>query len=94
MATLRSARSLFLCSAGVCLALLAAPSAVLAADDAVAAAEIGEAEVEGVVLTAAGFEQKITQAPASITVVPRAQLEEMCPGPSAWRSCGSPGTGK
>ena len=77
MATLRSARSLFLCSAGVCLALLAAPSAVLAADDAVAAAEIGEAEVEGVVLTAAGFEQKITQAPASITVVPRAQLEEM-----------------
>jgi outer membrane receptor for ferrienterochelin and colicins len=33
--------------------------------------------VEAVVVTAAGFEQRITQAPASISVLPRAEIEEL-----------------
>jgi len=34
------------------------------------------AQVEDVVVTASGFEQRVTQAPASITVVPRAEILE------------------
>ena len=33
-------------------------------------------QLEEVVVTAAGFEQRITQAPASISVIPRAEIEE------------------
>ncbi|RYE75499.1 MAG: TonB-dependent receptor, partial [Myxococcales bacterium] len=34
-------------------------------------------QVEDVVVTAAGYEQRITQAPASISVLPRQEIEEM-----------------
>ncbi|ODT85608.1 TonB-dependent receptor [Phenylobacterium sp. SCN 70-31] len=34
-------------------------------------------EVDALVVTAAGFEQKLTQAPASVTVLPRVELEQM-----------------
>ena len=33
-------------------------------------------DLEGVVVTAAGFEQKIVEAPASVTVIPRVELEQ------------------
>lgn len=34
-------------------------------------------DIEGVVVTAAGFEQKIVDAPASVTVIPRSELQQM-----------------
>jgi outer membrane receptor for ferrienterochelin and colicins len=59
------ARALLSSSAGLCLALHAGA----------ALAEV--ADLEGVVVTAAGYEQKIVDAPASVTVIPRTELEQM-----------------
>jgi len=56
-------------SMGACLAL-AGGGAALAADGAAT-------DVDAVVVTASGFEQKIVEAPASITVIPRQELEQM-----------------
>ena len=41
------------------------------------AADNNSTNVDSLVVTAAGFEQKIVDAPASITVIPRQELEEM-----------------
>ena len=59
------ARLLLSSSAGVCLALHGGAALAEATD------------LEGVVVTAAGFEQKIVEAPASVTVIPRSELEQM-----------------
>lgn len=53
-------------------AAMALSGAALAAEPAPDAADL-----DGVVVTAAGFEQKLVNAPASITVVPREELQEM-----------------
>lgn len=53
-------------------AALALSGAALAAEPAPDAADL-----DGVVVTAAGFEQKLVNAPASVTVVPREELQEM-----------------
>lgn len=50
-------------AAGVAHAQTVAPDAVAAVDD--------------IVVTAAGFEQRVEQAPASITLIPRAEIEEI-----------------
>ena len=54
-------------------ALLAAPGVVLAEE----ASEAPVTQVDEVVVTASGFEQRITQAPASISVLPREEIEEL-----------------
>lgn len=59
------ARLLMSSSAGFCLALHGGAALAEATD------------LEGVVVTAAGFEQKIVEAPASVTVIPRSELEQM-----------------
>lgn len=64
-------RSVWLCSS----ALLLTTGPVLAQDRMIVAAE-EPTQLEEVVVTAAGFEQRITQAPASISVIPRAEIEE------------------
>lgn len=51
---------------------LTAPGAALAQATQAPAAELGE-----IVVTASGFEQRINQAPASISVIPRAEIEEI-----------------
>ena len=51
---------------------LTAPGATLAQATQAPAAELGE-----IVVTASGFEQRINQAPASISVIPRAEIEEI-----------------
>ncbi|MCK9489924.1 MAG: TonB-dependent receptor [Xanthomonadales bacterium] len=51
--------------------MLAAPLAAQSAADA----DPGDAVLSRVVVTAAGFEQKLTQAPASISVIERSELE-------------------
>ena len=61
---------LMLTSAGV------AAQANPAADDQSRGPAAPVAELGEVVVTAAGFEQRINQAPASISVLPRAEIEE------------------
>lgn len=61
-------RVLLKSTAGVCLAMIGGGTAF--ADAAVT-------DVDAVVVTASGFEQKIVEAPASITVIPRQELEQM-----------------
>ena len=60
-----------LLAAALCTAL-AAPLPALAAADA---AKAGPTDLDTVVVTAAGFEQKLTDAPASISVVTRQELQ-------------------
>jgi outer membrane receptor for ferrienterochelin and colicins len=48
----------------------------LAQDRMIVAATTEPTQLEEVVVTASGFEQRITQAPASISVIPRAEIEE------------------
>lgn len=58
---------LALLGAGACLAMSPAAYAAEAAD---------ATDVEGLVVTASGFEQKIVEAPASITVIAREELQQ------------------
>ena len=51
------------------------PPAVRAVSADSAASDVND--VEGVVVTAAGFEQKIVEAPASVTVISRTELQQM-----------------
>jgi outer membrane receptor for ferrienterochelin and colicins len=67
----RATRSVWLCSS----ALLVMAGPVLAQDRMIVAAT-EPTQLEEVVVTASGFEQRITQAPASISVIPRAEIEE------------------
>ncbi len=64
-------RSVWLCSSA--LLLVAGPAL---AQDRMITAAAGPTQLEEVVVTASGFEQRITQAPASISVIPRAEIEE------------------
>jgi outer membrane receptor for ferrienterochelin and colicins len=64
-------RSVWLCSSA--LLLVAGPAL---AQDRMIVAEGEPTQLEEVVVTASGFEQRITQAPASISVIPRAEIEE------------------
>ena len=81
-------RALMRTSAGVCLAFSGGaafaeveaedhrgPPAVRAVSADSAASDVND--VEGVVVTAAGFEQKIVEAPASVTVISRTELQQM-----------------
>lgn len=68
----RATRSVWLCS----LALLVVAGPVLAQDRMIVAASTEPTQLEEVVVTASGFEQRITQAPASISVIPRAEIKE------------------
>ncbi len=61
------------------LALCAGAGLAICATTA-AAQTASTTEVDGVVVTAAGFEQKIVEAPASITVIPRAELQQIRAG--------------
>lgn len=66
-------KALWLC--GVAVVAVSGPA--LAADEPVADPKDEAHEVEEVVVTAAGFEQRIEQAPASISLISRAQIEEI-----------------
>lgn len=68
----RATRSVWLCSS----ALLVVAGPVLAQDRMIVAASTEPTQLEEVVVTASGFEQRITQAPASISVIPRAEIKE------------------
>ncbi|MBI1683280.1 TonB-dependent receptor domain-containing protein [Caulobacter hibisci] len=59
--------------------VLMGSAAALAMVGAAHAADVAPdaADLDGVVVTAAGFEQKLVNAPASVTVLPRQELEEM-----------------
>ncbi len=59
-------------TSGAALAQSGAPFGAQSAAVATEAAELGE-----IVVTASGFEQRINQAPASISVIPRAEIEEI-----------------
>lgn len=67
----RATHSVWLCSS----ALLVVAGPVLAQDRMIVTAT-EPTQLEEVVVTASGFEQRITQAPASISVIPRAEIEE------------------
>ena len=58
-------------------AALAVSGPVMAGEDPAADPKGETHELEEVVVTAAGFEQRIEQAPASITLISRAQIEEI-----------------
>ena len=62
--------------AATALAVLATGQAATAEEVIVDQTQI-TSQVADVVVTASGFEQRITQAPASISVVPRQDIEEM-----------------
>lgn len=59
--------------------LMAGTVSILAAGAAHAQVALPEvaATVDDIVVTAAGFEQRVEQAPASITLIPRAEIEEI-----------------
>jgi outer membrane receptor for ferrienterochelin and colicins len=58
--------------------LLATASLACAlASPAFAQEPVTETRVDEIVVTAAGFEQRVEQAPASITVIPRREIEEI-----------------
>lgn len=67
----RATRSVWLCSSA--LLVMAGPAL---AQDRMITAGAEPTQLEEVVVTASGFEQRITQAPASISVIPRAEIEE------------------
>jgi outer membrane receptor for ferrienterochelin and colicins len=62
--------------AGSCLTASLAFAGAAAAQSAVATPQEAS-QLEDVVVTASGFEQRIEQAPASISVIPRAEIEEI-----------------
>jgi len=62
--------------AGSCLTAGLAFAGAAAAQSAVATPQ-DASQLEDVVVTASGFEQRIEQAPASISVIPRAEIEEI-----------------
>jgi len=62
--------------AGSCLTASLAFAGAAAAQSAVAPPQEAS-QLEDVVVTASGFEQRIEQAPASISVIPRAEIEEI-----------------
>lgn len=86
------ARALMRTSAGVCLAFSggaafaevesedrrkAPPARAFSVASAAVDANDSAVDLEGVVITAAGFEQKIVDAPASVTVISRTELQQM-----------------
>lgn len=73
MTSLPSSRRALLMAGAAALVATGVAAPVLA-EDAAAALEQSH-QVADVVVTAAGFEQRITQAPASISVLPRAEIE-------------------
>lgn len=66
-------KTFWLCGA----AALAISGPVMAGEDPASDSKGETHELEEVVVTAAGFEQRIEQAPASITLISRAQIEEI-----------------
>lgn len=71
--TIRSQKTVLLGATALGLMLAAAPA--FAAEPA--SVEPSTQQLEDIVVTAAGYEQRITQAPASISVLPREEIEEM-----------------